>query len=280
MTSSASRITFFIFFVLFGSSLVQGKTREVDSLRCYNGRSFIRRVKDYTIRIVPTGNPDWGFCKVIVKNSSSARTITSDWSVAVLDVSGKDLNGDGIPDLVLETYTGGMHCCWNYWVVALANQPKVVLHLYNERGADFAQTLQGRPIIETLEGGYDYLRTSHAASFFPAIYLQLDGNKLFDISCDFTSEFDKQIRKARAEVMRLDPKNEAPDTAFSDLDEDVRYNILAIVSSYLYSNRPGKAWRALETFWPKDDRAALKKELLKIRREGVLKQAVPKPCSQ
>jgi hypothetical protein len=220
-------------------------------------------------------------CKVIVKNSLGSRTITSDWAVAVLPLSGSDLNGDGIPDLLLETYTGGVHCCWNYWIVGLGERPTVEAHFYNQRIIDFSHSLRGVPTIETVEGGFDYLRTSHAGSFFPGIYLQLQGSKLFDISCEFTSKFDREIENARTELHRLDPDNHAANSDADDAVDDseqIRHDILAIISSYLYSNRPQKAWATLNTYWPKEDRAALKAKILKIRREGILKLASRKSC--
>ncbi|MFH1748847.1 MAG: hypothetical protein ABIG44_17575 [Planctomycetota bacterium] len=32
---------------------------------------------------------------------------------------GQDITGDGIPDLVLEVWNGGSHCCWAYYVLSL-----------------------------------------------------------------------------------------------------------------------------------------------------------------
>src|SRR5438067_829758 len=160
------------------SSLSYAASIQNENLRCSDQHSYVRHVAHYTIRIVPHGDPEEGFCTVILKNESSSKTVTTDWSVSILPVSGKDLNGDGVPDLVVETYSGGAHCCWTYWVVSLGKIPTTVLHFENQRAADFSQEHDGKPIIHTLEGRFDYLRTSHAGSFFPDIYLRLDGRRL------------------------------------------------------------------------------------------------------
>src|SRR5207248_7694475 len=138
-------------------------------------------------------------------------------------------------NLVVETYSGGAHCCWTYWVVSLGKIPTTVLHFENQRAADFSQEHDGKPIIHTLEGRFDYLPTSHAGSFFPDIYLRLDGRRLVDVSPEFRSRYDNAIQKALADLNRRDPEHKAIQTNSAELDEDIRYDIMALVGSYLYS---------------------------------------------
>jgi hypothetical protein len=45
--------------------------------------------------------------------------IRVDMASAIHDLTGGDLNADGFPDLVVETYSGGAHCCFGTQVFSL-----------------------------------------------------------------------------------------------------------------------------------------------------------------
>src|SRR5215471_2359442 len=86
-------------------------------------------------------------------------------------LTGKDVNGDGIPDVVLEGYSGGAHCCWTYYVVSLGEKPGLIKKFENDRPASFAKNkATAKMEIKTLDGAFDsFLDFRHACSPFPEV---------------------------------------------------------------------------------------------------------------
>jgi transglutaminase-like putative cysteine protease len=46
-----------------------------------------------------------------------------EWGMEIDPITGKDVNGDGYPDAVLVSFSGGAHCCWTYHIVSLGKNP-------------------------------------------------------------------------------------------------------------------------------------------------------------
>lgn len=191
------------------------------------------------------------------------------------EATGKDINGDGRPDLVLEGYSGGAHCCWTYWIVSLAPSPRLAGKIFNETTLRF-QDLDGDGRIEiaTRDGAFDYFDgLSHAYAPMPAVMLHLESRRLIDVSARFWKEYEQQISEARANLnpellrrFRLGVDKDAPVE-----DQRTKSTVLEIVLAYLYGGRPEEAWKALEEMWPADDRARIRKLIEQTRASGILK---------
>lgn len=119
------------------------------------------------------------------------------FAIQIMRISGADINGDGKPDVAIEAYSGGAHCCWEYWIVSLTEPPKSLAHIYNERPVMFVRE-RGRVLLETSDGRFDYFDgLSHAASIFPQVFLELKNNTLIDVSAEHWPEYQKEIARAR-----------------------------------------------------------------------------------
>jgi hypothetical protein len=75
-------------------------------------------------------------------------------------MSDADLSGDGVPDLALESYSGGAHCCWTYYIISLGEKPRLIKQFDNERGAGFVRNRENRRVdIVTQDGASTILTT-------------------------------------------------------------------------------------------------------------------------
>jgi hypothetical protein len=105
---------------------------------------IVKKVKGFTLktRVDPS---DEGFpCHLTIRSPNGKKIFqVSDWGMA-FPVLGMDVNGDGVPDVVVETYSGGAHCCWTYYVVSLGKYPGLVLKFENDRSAGFVQDKKTR----------------------------------------------------------------------------------------------------------------------------------------
>src|ERR1700739_3326002 len=97
-------------------------------MSCEQAQSFTRSVKGFRIRVVPNDN-EFGGCKVLLDLEAGPVVVTADQAVTLLPVSGEDVNRDGVPDLVVEGFSGGAHCCSTYTIFSLSAKPKLVFKI-------------------------------------------------------------------------------------------------------------------------------------------------------
>jgi hypothetical protein len=248
---------------------------------CWPGSKATRNIEisRFVLRLTPNphiANSVTGEgCRAeLVDRQHKVRFVASDWGISLV-LGEKDVNGDGIPDLVLEGYSGGAHCCWTYYVVSLGRHPGLLAKFENERDAGFRlNSSTGRMEIKTMDGNFDYFDDfCHACSPFPDVYLRLDGTKLVDISRDYLREYDKQIEKLKREIpakdlaVFLQAENKEEKVGW----ENVSSKVISIVLAYLCSGREAEARDALKKMWPPFDQDRIWRLILETRRKGILR---------
>jgi|GEM_PF-5540127 len=93
----------------------------------------------------------------------------------------RDLTDDGVPDVILTTYSGGMHCCTTHWLVALApDGPRTLARVEALDGQAEVADLDGDGTAEwTLpDFSFAYWNESFAGSPAPTVVLAWDGERL------------------------------------------------------------------------------------------------------
>ncbi|HKD80650.1 MAG TPA: VCBS repeat-containing protein [Candidatus Angelobacter sp.] len=233
----------------------------------------LKRVNGFVIRLAPFSAAENEPCRAQFIDARGKIVFSAaDWGLSVV-LAGKDVNGDGIPDVVLEGYSGGAHCCWTYYIISLGANPRLLSQFYNQQAAEFVSNRAGRIEIHTSDGAFDYFESPHAFSPIPDIYLRLEGNRLVDISRERVADYDKEIAEIKAEISAEDlaalrqakSKDEIIDR------EEVAMNALRIVLAYLYSGRQAEAHAALKKMWPAFDQDRIWKLILETRRKGILR---------
>jgi hypothetical protein len=234
----------------------------------------------YTLTISEVIADDDAQCVATVVSKRGTRTeIARDWMMSWLAGTGNDLNGDGVPDAIVDAYSGGAHCCWTYSFISLGERLEVYMEL---KTGDVPITIDQR------HPGHTYIRTWDGAFYYfddlcgncsplPQITLELQGQRLSDVSINYPAEYDRDIAKARREFERQDDGEEfaALQSFKPELGEkydSARSAALTVVLAYLYSGREQQAWGALDEMWPASDRARIKKLILETRAHGILSQ--------
>jgi hypothetical protein len=123
-----------------------------------------------------------------------------------------DLDGDDEPEVTVDLYTGGAHCCrmlyayrWNGTAYA-AQQMQTGSSLYSQRDLD----ADGRPEWITADPRFEYLFTSFAGSAVPLrIYDYRDGNFVA-----VTGKFPSLVRKDATRWWRIYQRR--PSSNYSD----------------------------------------------------------------
>lgn len=198
-----------------------------------------------------------------------------DAALKLLQPAGTDLNGDGAPDLALEGYSGGAHCCWTYWIVGTGGKPGLVASFKNQSPITFVLGKDGKNDIQTSDGAFDYFDClSHAESPLPMVFLRLDGRRLIDAGAEHWPAYERQIRDARE---NLAPARLAAFRAVGNTDDlcsgEPRLAmsaVLTIVLAQLYGGQEQQAWKTFDEMWPSFDRQRIRAEILKARARGVV----------
>ncbi len=94
----------------------------------------------------------------------------------------RDLDGDGMPDLLLRLYTGGAHCCFVDQVFDFsgAHPIKVELDLADWGGAIVLAS--GKPLLRTADDSFAYEFTAYAGTGAPILLLRYLGGKFEDVT--------------------------------------------------------------------------------------------------
>src|SRR5690606_38183156 len=87
-----------------------------------------------------------------------------------------DVTGDGRPDFVLQSYSGGAHCC--FYTLIIEREPEILLlaELDGAHAEVRLENLDQDPALEAvlLDWTFAYWKTSFADSPAPQVILKLD----------------------------------------------------------------------------------------------------------
>ena len=232
----------------------------------------------YTVRLARSAKRGER-CQALVTGSASktsqAKTVARDWALSINRLSGSDINGDGKPELIVQGYSGGSHCCFTYQIISLTGGLPLVREIQDQVPVFFARRDDGSTEIRAGDGVFDFFLLPHADSVIPQIFLRLDGNKFVDISGEHVADYDKQIEKAHNELGAADLDKLKKSTYNQNMLYDqlpTVKKVLIIVLNYLYSGRDDQAWQALGEMWPPADVERVKKLILERRSRGLLSQ--------
>jgi len=121
---------------------------------------------------------------------------------------GEDITGDGIPDLVVEGYSGGAHCCYDYTIFSLGEQFKIIAHLQGNDSSFEFKDIDGDGVYEIIgrDCTFAYWETYFAASPAPEIILHYKDSK-YKLACEL-------MRKSHPEL--IDEFNEKLEKVISE----------------------------------------------------------------
>lgn len=177
-------------------------------------------------------------------------SITVDWAWDIHTFDGKDITGDGYPDVVVERYSGGVHCCYSYLVLSLGPELRVIpVPLMADPPASFAD-LDGDGVYEVL--GWDpifhYVYCGNPGTPWPLVILVYEpGRGYVPASPRFPEAYEARIERHTllAEQVKRGEIGVAQDQA--------KCAVLHLVLDYLYSGRTDQAWEALYEYYPYPD---------------------------
>ncbi len=67
-----------------------------------------------------------------------------------------DLNGDGVPDLIVATSTGGGHCCSIYTVYSLGDVPRRIGQIHGDDGSVIFADIDKDGVYEAIANDFTF----------------------------------------------------------------------------------------------------------------------------
>lgn len=236
------------------------------------------------VAILRQGKPVW-------QSNPKETDPGSKWAVHGI---GRDLDGDGRPDLHLSSHTGGAHCCTTHHVFRLKPQVRRVAAYSagNVGGGEFID-IPGRkaPVMISADDSSAYAFAPYANSYFPMMVLEVGSRGRLQFARDLmqsrlpgqpppicasptakdnlwlrercgeyvTSRRQERTRQIKARLEAIKAGRSADKLKWEDYFES---GVLAAVSAemnrYAYTGHGNAAFNWLETVWPGNDSIKVK----------------------
>jgi len=220
---------------------------------------------------------------------------------------GRDLDGDGSPDLHLSTFTGGANCCTTHYIFRLKPQVKrLAVYPAGVMGGGEFIDVPGRkaPIMISADDSSASAFAPYANSYFPMMVLEVGPHGRMQLAHDLMlsrlpgqpppvcalpvatanlwlkercGEFGTLRRQARTQDIKAKLQAIKSGRAVEKLEWQDYYanGVLAAVSAemnrYTYTGHGNAGYNWLETVWPGND--AIKLKLVSTLRQTQAKSA-------
>lgn len=256
--------------------------------RCSAGRGEVRTtVRDFTVEIAPSvGEPEGTLiCRAVVRDDSGVAIFdTTAQEILVEAVSGRDVNQDEQPDIVLNAVDAPNS--FRAVVISLA-KPPVIRQITTSSPLSFADK-DGDDKIEITGHewsfiGFDGIGESESPR--PMVVFRLRGTSLLNVSQAYWPEYQSEITRLEAnitqkekddfleeEVAGREPKKPTEREATLPQLRRTKGAVLGIVTNYLYGGRGKEAWDTISRMWPGIDRQRARQMILKARASGLLSE--------
>ncbi len=267
--------------------------------RCVRGAPQVQRDlwDGYSVQIGPAADDahkDQCHAVILAPGGKVLFEVT-DVEAAINPITGTDVNADGKPDLVLETRAIRGKCCFNYYIISLADPPGLVRAISTAVPLNF-EDRDGDGKVEIWTHDYAYVFVEglpQSDSPFPLVFFRLKGSTLYDVSPAFWSEYESDIAQARGQIptkeledmMKAETEDAKPKPPGAHDPKDEVYMhikglVLQIVLDYLYGGRGQQAWQTLGEMWRINDRDRIRQVILQGRGRGVLRDLTRQPAPQ
>ena len=177
---------------LFGQDILGKISCHAAGLSKSENRSYKQKLwEGYEISLGPARGSQGGGdeCTAAIYNAAGRVVFRTTGYSVIFDEkhTGEDFDGDGKPEVVFLTDTGGgNHCCWAYNVISLSAKPHKLFDIEAPGSVIFEKDNQGKMVIwQRVAGPYGF--TSMARAPFAEKVFRIRGDQPVDATPEFCS---------------------------------------------------------------------------------------------
>lgn len=206
-----------------------------------------------------TGNA----CTAAIYNRAGRVVFRTDGFNVVFDedLTGKDFDGDGKPEVVFRTDTGGgNHCCWGYIIYSLSPKPHKLFEIAMEGKVDFEKGKDGKMLMwerVSVPGGFF---TSMASRPFAEKIFRVIDDKLVDDTAAFCGTNDPRFERGGLTPEDVKKLVRAGEQGHEDL-ENIISTLESRTAQHVFCGEYEEAVKDLN-LWPADKRETEMKSLV------------------
>ncbi len=167
--------------------------------------------------------------------------------ISLVRSEGDDLNQNGIPDLMIEMYSGGAHCCFTSSLIELSDPANMVFEQAFSECPASPVDLDGDGIAEftSCDDIWAYAYCSYAESPLPPVAWKWNGERYEIANREFPQLYDDDIRWAFTYFLELQAEQ-------VDWTPTPECSALALTLPYLYMGKQDLAYQALKLSYTPD----------------------------
>jgi len=196
--------------------------------------------------IASNGRPYHGIVTIAAKGQVLVR---HEWAVGVEDLSGTDITGEGNPDIIIQTYSGGAHCCFDTFLYDLGTELTEISVPVSPGGnhCGHFEDLEEDGIYEFLsvDDSFAYRYCAYAGTPIVRVVLKYEpGAGYVPASPKFAYLYTEDITVHAQWAERA-----RQGLVHNGWDDTSKCSVLPLVLDYLYSGYPDMAWDALYKYY-------------------------------
>ena len=190
------------------------------------------------------------------------------------EFTGTDVTGEGQPDVVIETFSGGAHCCFSTLVYDLGPALTKVMETPQSNCSGQFEDLDGDGAFEFVTCDDLFACTYCACAFSPFVRVILQyepGRGYVPASPRFADLYAGEIGEHTQWAQDVSPDE------LGSWDETIKCRVLPLVLDYLYIGQADRAWEAFDRFYNEPDAALFWAEVVQAVAKSPLYLAVGPP---
>jgi hypothetical protein len=228
-----------------------------------------REIGAYAVQVwrnaSPEGTPYDRIVLILRGGQPEARI---DYVIALGEETGSDLTGEGNPDVVVRSYTGGAHCCFSTTVYDLGPDLRKVLETPLSNCDGTFEDLDGDGVAEfvTCDDVFAYAYCPFASSPVVQVVLQYDPARgsYLPASSRFPALYAEIVDR------HLPQAESAQAGELGEWDGTAKCAVLPLVLDYLYTGQTEAAWSALGRTYTAPDAPLFWAEIVQAAKDSPL----------
>ena len=218
-------------------------------------------IGEYAVRVWRNLNsPDdgLGFDRILTLDQTGSPSLAVEFYSGFDPLSGTDITADGVPELIVMTYTGGAHCCSGVTVFSLGDTPTKILETRPSNCGGQFQDLDGDGVLEfvTCDDIFAYTYCPYAASPLAQVVLA------YAPDTGYVPASPRFADRSAADLPTLTAQAEAATPGgLGEWDNTTKCGVLPLVLFLLYSGQPEQAWSELARVYTYPDAATFRQEI-------------------